>query len=337
MTTPPPIDPTVPSEFLRIADDLDAIAAAAGDFLAGGLDWTDGSEAAGEVEHEPEFTDDWAKAPVHHVLLMAIQAIHMADDHLAAMAAATRSEHVLFAPLTLTRTVLAACGSAYYLLEPGIGVRVRLARGWTQQLLAYTELMAMFGDDPQSRGFIRAQARRQAIKASAERHGFRVTAPRWKPGNAHASRWYIETKPRPETQLIGDVLAASGQVGVTLWRYTSAFVHAQPHAIPFMLMGDALPVRPGVAQAAVGTGLDRVLLYTTGAALAVDAVIARAAELFGKATDDWQSVVRPIMQRWAQWSRRMRSTDEIPIGEIGRQLGLWLPPTMRHDLGSIGI
>ena len=183
-TAQAPIDPTVPDDFLRIADDLDTIAGATRDFLRS-PDWTDESEAAGEVESEPDFTDEWATAPVRHVLLMATRAIGMADDHLAAMAAAIRSEHVLFAPLTLTRTVLAACGSAYYLLEPGIGVRTRLARGWTQQLSAYTELMSMFGDDQQSRGFIRAQARRQAIKASAERNAFRVTAPPWRQACLH--------------------------------------------------------------------------------------------------------------------------------------------------------
>ena len=133
--------------------------------------------------------------------------------------------------------------------------------------------------------------------------------------------------------MIGNVLASSGQVGITLYRHTSAFVHAQPHATSFMIAGEALPVRPGIGHIALSTGLDRVLLYTVGAALALDTVIARAAELFGKPTDQWQSAFRPIMLRWAQWSKQMRGTDEIPIGEVGRQLGLWLP-TMRHDLGG---
>lgn len=330
MTTLPPIDPTVPGEFLTIASDLDTIADAARDFLDRGPDWTNESEAAAEVKQEPQFRDDWATAPVQHVLLMGTSAIRIAVDHLTAMAAAIRTEHVLFAPLTLTRTVLMACGSSYHLLDPGIGVRTRLARGWTRQLVAYTELMAMFGDDRQSRGFTRAEARRYAIKASAERHGFRVTAPRWKPdNNVRALHWYINTRPPPDNKLVGDLLASSGRVGITLNRYTSAFVHAQPHAFSFMITGEGIPVRPGIAYTSLSTGLDRVLLYTMGAALALDAAVARAAEMFGKATDDWQSAFRPIMLRWAQWSKQMRSTDEIPIGEVGRLLGLWLP-TMRR-------
>jgi hypothetical protein len=99
MTT---IDPTVPDTFLQIADDLDALAGAARRTFADPL-WTDDSEARQEVAQEATFADTWSQRPVQYVLHMAAITIMMAEEHLVAMAAATRAEHTVFAPLTKGR------------------------------------------------------------------------------------------------------------------------------------------------------------------------------------------------------------------------------------------
>jgi hypothetical protein len=315
----------VPDAFLKIADDVDAIAAAARRFLAVDPQWAAESEAGEEVAQEGDFADAWSQTPVQHVILLAGTALVMAEDHLTGMAAAIRAEHTVFSPLTITRTVLSAAGSAYHLLEPGIGVRARLARGWTQQLVAYTETMAILSDHPEGDSFGHAKRRRLEIKASAERHGFRVGAPRWDARNIYRSQWHIDTKPPKEGDLIADVLASSGDVGTILFRYTSAFAHAQPHAVAFMVAGEPVAVRQGVSRTSIGYGLERMLLFTMGAALAVHAAVIRACGLFGRDGDEWSQMFRRIMLKWAQLSRRLKSSDEVPIGEVARQLGLWLP------------
>jgi hypothetical protein len=318
------LDGTVPDAFIKIAEDIEAIAVEARRFVEGDPCWTADSEAGKEAASEADFADDSSNSPVQHVLLTAASTIGMAVDHLVAMAAAIH-ERTLFAPITLSRTVLAATGTAFYLLEPDIGIRDRLARGWTQQLAAHTQTMAIFSDDPTGRGFTHVRSLRDAIKASAERHDFRVTSPPWNSRSVRGSIWYIESRPPSEGKLIADVLSSSG-VGGTLYRHTSAFVYAQPHALAFMITRPAQLVRPGSGQGVLGYGIDRLLLYVMGSVTALHAVILRACELFGRSSEDWLSTYRPIILKWAQWSGRLRGNGMADPGDLARELGLWVPP-----------
>jgi hypothetical protein len=103
-----------------------------------------------------------------------------------------------------------------------------------------------------------------------------------------------------EVALANSVLDALGpRFGHSAYRFTSAFVHAQPHA--FTLLQDASeqydPQTPGITPQGVSAA--DIATWASVVTMAAHAAISRAALYFGWDLDEWIDTVDPIMGRWA--------------------------------------
>jgi hypothetical protein len=102
-------------------------------------DWrpAPGSPAEQELRSQTTLADDWSASPVEAVYSIARLIRHGAEDHLLAV------ERQLAAPVllrtaveTLVRTAVDASARAWWLLDPDIDMRTRVARGMTERLFA---------------------------------------------------------------------------------------------------------------------------------------------------------------------------------------------------------
>lgn len=103
-----------------------------------------------------------------------------------------------------------------------------------------------------------------------------------------------------EIQLAESVLTALGpRFGRTIYRFTSAFIHAQPHAATLLTEAPNIydPQTPyatplGVSSAAIATWVSVITM-------AAHAVATNAAAYFDWDLEQWITAVDPIMDRWA--------------------------------------
>jgi hypothetical protein len=96
-----------------------------------------GSSADKELQSQTALVDDWSATPVEAVYSIARLIRHGAEDHQLAVEQPPAAPNLLRTPVeTLVRTAVDASAGAWWLLDPDIDMRTRVARGMTERLFA---------------------------------------------------------------------------------------------------------------------------------------------------------------------------------------------------------
>jgi len=292
----------VPQEFAAIAEDLRIVADLLNDYLRDSHPDKDGSLAHADWSQEAQLGDDNVPDPVSHIARLILISMVAAMDHILGIAACVSSERVVFATMSLMRPAVVAAGAANYLLDPTIDTRERLRRGWNFELAAMSEQLSAIDQNTTPNGWTRLSADQDRYLAWAQAHGYQLVS---KKARYKGTVWSLSDGDRTggapsEIQLAESVLTALGpRFGRTVYRFTSAFVHAQPHAATLLTEAPNAydPQTPyatplGESSAAIATWVSVITM-------AAHAVATNAAAYFDWDLDEWITVVDPIMDRWA--------------------------------------
>ena len=90
-----------------------------------------GSQAAEELARQGDFAGPWGPEPLTVVHATAQRLAAAAADHLVALTSLTDRSAAVPPGRTLTGALTQACASVWWVCDPSLGMRGRLARGWT--------------------------------------------------------------------------------------------------------------------------------------------------------------------------------------------------------------
>lgn len=297
----------MPSEFRGLARDVRTIVALLNNYLRDADIDVPGTLAAMEHDAEPAYADDQVTDPVLHVQVRAHQSLAATIDHLGGVAACIQAENVALATISLLRPTVVAAGVNYYLLDPDISLRERLRRGWNLELDSVREQLNSISkaDSPQMWEDLAVTRHRYLVWADS--HGYRRQMRKERYGERRYWLAYdCETAPPlSEIKIAEAVLAAAGdgRMGRQVYRFTSSFIHAQPHAfsmfLPAVMQSDSQT--PGVVP--LGVSVADMTTWLMVVTLAVHTATARCGHYFGWDLTRWVRVVNSIMSKWADTLR----------------------------------
>jgi hypothetical protein len=225
----------------------------------------------------------WDSAPgsaAQHVLQLII---YGAEDHGKGLVQLLESNQTpVFAQMVLARACLEHAAKAWWMLEPTIDVRLRIARGVNERLFALAEIERLPVADETRR---RATERRQALLSEGELLDFnRVGGKRRMPATL------LEGRPT-QTHLVKQLLRSSDDehLGRILYGYYSAVAHGNMLGLGLSLTRDApgLPETPGVTWAAFHTSSTGVVNLIGGVVLGLGAAYKRRNDFFGWESEAW--------------------------------------------------
>jgi len=148
------------------------------------------SPAMAELAAEHQFRGDppWDNEPATAAHNIAHLVIFGAEDHATALVRLLEDDHTpVFAHIVLARACLEYAAKGWWLLDAGIGLRLRIARGMNERLLTLSEAARLPLPDEERE---RAKKRRAEIFDRGTSLGFQKVRPlraTWRPG---ASRWF---------------------------------------------------------------------------------------------------------------------------------------------------
>ena len=164
----------------------------------------------------------WSPNPVAFATMLADCRLLAAEDHLRGLRAVLADGSAMQAALSMSRAVLEAAARAWWLLDPGIDARTRVARGMTERL---TELSQRIRSGGQLKGpCIRAAVQEQAtILAGARQHRFPVIA--------KGVTAVVGERPPTSSELVRRMLCdpdlPGGQLGRLVYAELSSAVHGR--------------------------------------------------------------------------------------------------------------
>jgi hypothetical protein len=262
-----------------------------------------GTLAAAEHEAEPTYADDQVTDPVLHIQVRAHHSLIAAIDHLGGVAACIQAENVALATISLLRPTVVAAGVNYYLLDPDISLRERLRRGWNLELDSVREQLNSIDKAANPQMWRDIAVTRNRYLVWAETHGYQRQMRKERYGERRF--WLVDgteaAPPLSEIKLAEAVLAAVGDGGMgrQVYRFTSSFIHTQPHAfsmfVPAVMQSDSQT--PGAVP--LGVAADDMTTWLMVVILAVHTAAVRCGHYFGWDLARWVRVVNPIMSKWA--------------------------------------
>lgn len=297
----------IPPEFRALAHDVRAIVALLNDYLRDTDIEVPGTIAAMEHEDEPRYADDQVTDPVLHIQLRAHHSLIAAIDHLGGVAACIQAENVNLATMSLLRPTVVAAGVNYYLLDPDISLRERLRRGWNLELDSVREQLNSIDKITNPQMWEDLAITRNRYLVWAVSHGYQRQTRKERYGER---RFWLadgtETgQPLSEIKIAEEVLAAAGDGGMgrLVYRFTSSFIHAQPHAFSMFLpaLTQSDPQTPGVVP--LGVASADMTTWLMVVILAVHTAAERCGRYFGWDLTRWEQTAGSIMSRWADTLR----------------------------------
>ncbi len=131
-----------------------------------------------ELEQEARFAGDWNAEPVRHAHLMPGLHFVVAEDSGRSIPSLFRDGRVpVFAPAVLGRATLEACARAFWLLEPSVGVEVRIARSVAADVRSLSRRLEMPREADPDRAKVEADRRR--LEAGAKERGLVAKVPHY--------------------------------------------------------------------------------------------------------------------------------------------------------------
>ncbi len=184
-----------------------------------------GSQAAEELARQGDFAGPWGPEPLTVVHATAQRLAAAAADHLVALTSLTDRSAAVPPGRTLTGALTQACASVWWVCDPSLGMRGRLARGWTD---------AWYWADTAGQRPPRVIVSSEALHSAAQQFGFVLLGEppaaldEWRPVTAElAAAMLGEAPTRSRARLLA---AAEGALAGPLGLATGAPVG--PEVVP---------------------------------------------------------------------------------------------------------
>jgi hypothetical protein len=252
------------------------------------------SPAMAELAAEAQFTGGtaWGKDPIQaahnlgHLLLFAV------GDCARALVRVLSEEHSpVYAHVVLARASLEHASRAWWLFEPAIGLRLRVARGMNERI---------FGLSQQTRLPLTEQDRTRAsnrvneLLTEAARLGFDTV-------RGPSNRRYLEEIRPGQTKMIDKIFSSpdgNDSLGALVYGAFSAVAHGTTFGLTPSVQADGprAPRTPGLTWGAVYTSSGDVVSVLTAVTLATEAAHRRRNELFGWASQSWEETAGLAIQ-----------------------------------------
>lgn len=207
------------------------------------------------------------------------------------------------ATISLLRPAVVAAGINYYLLEPAIDLRERLRRGWNLELESVREQLNGIDKNDLPTAWEDTAQTRYHYLTWAKAHGYETK----KRDERYGQRryWLVDgehdSPPPSEIKLAEGVLAAlgDGNMGKTVYRFTSSFVHTRAHAFTMFLpaLGQYDEQTPYAVP--LGISIENMTTWVMVVTLALHTAAVRCMGYFGWDPSAWVAGVHPILSRWA--------------------------------------
>jgi hypothetical protein len=240
------------------------------------------SQGMAEIAAGREFRgpSPWGDDPVEQAHNQAQLLLVSANDCSRALVRLLSSDTTpVYAHTVLGRASLELAGRAWWLVEAGIGVRLRIARIMNERLfgLSQENRLPLNADDLQ-----RAQERREGLLAEAARLGFNTAGP---------ARQAIEEERPGQTEVMRKLFRVGEDeaLGELIYGMFSAVAHGTTFGLADSVTRDApdIPKMPGVTWGAVYTSSGQVLIVLTAVLVGIAEAYRRRNELFGWRSESW--------------------------------------------------
>jgi hypothetical protein len=245
------------------------------------------SQAMAELAAGAQFkgSSTWGD-PVHAAHnLGQLLVVHTGDCARALVRELSQSATPVYAHVVLARASLEAASRAWWLFEPGIGLRLRVARVINDRIFGLSQQ----GRLPLPEEY-RAQARERLneLFAEAARLGFRTVR------DPRTDLRYLEEKRPGQTELVKNLWRADGDssLGALVYGFFSAVAHGTTFGLTSSVEANApnAPRTPGVTWGAVKTRSLEVVHVLAAVILGTREAQGRRNELFGWASQSWNAV-----------------------------------------------
>lgn len=228
-----------------------------------------------EIASQPDFRGDWGDEPVEHAHTIGVWKRVLAVDCAHAMVRDLHDDPApVFAHKVLGRAVIENAASAAWILEPGIGIRLRIARGRNERLYSARQVLRLQWLPDQERA--RSQGIVDTITRVGSDLGFSITSQGWleedRPGFTALLRW-----------MLGDDL------GSTIANYYSAVTHGTQYGLASAVIS-VERTGLGLPRAAIGLSSGDVNLALGTAGLGLIRAIEHERQLMGRSVPDWETV-----------------------------------------------
>lgn len=228
-----------------------------------------------EIASETEFQGEWGNEPIEHAHTIGVWKRVLAVDCAHAMVRDLYEDPApVFAYKVLGRAVIENAAAAAWILEPGVGIRLRIARGRNERIYSAKQVLRLDWLPDQER--VRSQLIVDTITRVGRELDFSVTRNGWleedRPGFTSLIRWTL-----------GDDL------GGTIANYYSAVAHGTQ----FGLASAVLSVERsglGLPKAAIGLSSSDVNLALGTAGLGLIKAIEHERHLMGRSIPNWESI-----------------------------------------------
>jgi len=231
------------------------------------------SPAMREISQQSEFEGDWGNEPVEHTHVLGVWKRTLATDCAHAMIRDLHEDPApVFAYKVLSRAVIENAASAAWLLEPGIGIRLRIARGRNERLHSARQMLRLEWLPEEEKE--RSQQIVDTITRVGAQLGFSMTRRRWleedRPGFTALVRW-----------VLGDDL------GTTVASYLSAVAHGTQYGLASAVLSVESSVGLGKRRAAIGLSSNDVNLALATAGLSLIKASNHEHQLMGRESQNW--------------------------------------------------
>lgn len=241
------------------------------------------SQAMAEIAAEGDYigTSPWGDEPVRQAHNLGSLLLLAATDCAGSACRLLADEPTpIYSHLVLARASIEQAGRAWWLLDPEIGIRMRVARGANERIHALTQ-QTRLPLEPSAKK--RAIERRALLFEEASRLGFR------KVGDRRRSPYLDQERPTSTSlirQLLGD--DEDEELGRVLYAFLSAVAHGTTHGLSQSISVDAPggPRTPGVTWGAVYTASRDVCTVLTAMILALGRAHAARDKLFGWTSEE---------------------------------------------------
>lgn len=228
-----------------------------------------------EIASQAEFQGQWGDEPIEHAHTVGVWKRVLAIDCAHAMVRDLYEDPApVFAHKVLGRAVIENAASAAWILEPGIGVRLRIARGRNERIHSAKQVLRLEWLPDQERA--RSQGIVETITRVGEELGFSVTRNGWleedRPGFTALIRW-----------MLGEDL------GGTIANYYSAVAHGTQYGLVSAVMS-VERTEFGLPRAAIGLSSSDVSLALGTAGLGLIRAIQHERALLGRSIADWERI-----------------------------------------------
>jgi hypothetical protein len=252
------------------------------------------SRAMTEIAEEGKYRGEspWDATPAAAAHHLAGILVFGALDHAKAMVTVLEQERApVYAHIVLARACLEHAAKTWWLLDPQIDVRLRIARSVNERLLTVSQALRLPISDEDKE---QARERRADLLKEAERIGFRKA-----PSRKNTPPALEEQRPS-QTDLVRDLLHDGDDVSIggLVYGYFSAVAHGTLLGLSQSISRDApnLPQVPGVTMGAVYTGSGDVVTVLTAVILGLGRACLRRIEHLGWSDEEfkrtWLAAIR---------------------------------------------